>query len=244
MHEPRALRLALALWCQAAAIMAYHIGDVQNALCFANQTAIQCGENVVACGENHVEFTGDSEVILASELVADRVYLISYRIFIEENNATHLDHVNLHSCPIGVFCTPFVQNTPSLSTQSPEQQPRLVKSSEPGLLMAEVGSSLSLSAGQYTVIVHARWNTLSGVKMDMVSGMHASHVDVSPTLQAVRTEGLCLFSCYALICPHVGVCATWSARSRSNPRLGLHRARCCKLHHRASRPRLLLSRQA
>ena len=86
-------------------------------------------------------------------------------------------HSNLHSCLAEVgFCTPFVSNTPGLSTHSPA----LVDNFQPDQSRGETWMNLTfretlqLDAASYTIIAHARYFTIEAgalVKYDMAQAV-------------------------------------------------------------------------
>ena len=86
-----------------------------------------------------------------------------------------LPHVNFHSCERRVgFCTPFIANTPGLSTHSVAQTAVLSDQH------VTLNLTLSLSAGDYTVIAHSRWFDTSGLQHDMARATFARVVDPPP----------------------------------------------------------------
>ena len=72
------------------------------------------------------------------------------------NNKHHIPHANIHSCLTSIEgdCTPFVSNTPELSTHSSALKSNFTGTEE---LEETFRSTFSLSAGSYTMIAHGRF---------------------------------------------------------------------------------------
>ena len=84
----------------------------------------------------------------------------------------HVVHTNLHSCLVNAgACTPFVKNTPGLSTHTPEKYTNLTATAG-GSMSAEITTTdFSLAEGRYTVIAHVRWYATDGTKFDAAIGV-------------------------------------------------------------------------
>jgi len=75
---------------------------------------------------------------------------------IVDDGQWHIPHANIHSCRAEVGpCTPFVEDTPRLSTHTPENKANL---SGNGTLA--LAADVNLLPGKYTVIVHFRFQVL------------------------------------------------------------------------------------
>ncbi|GAB5036729.1 Hypothetical protein NocV09_04700210 [Nannochloropsis oceanica] len=70
--------------------------------------------------------------------------------------AHEIYHANVHSCVATVgFCSPFISNTPGLSTHSPEKRLNLTPiPSKPGWSTALIPNVVRLDPGTYTIIAH------------------------------------------------------------------------------------------
>ena len=105
----------------------------------------------------------------------------------------HIVHTNLHSCYSNAgACTPFVKNTPGLSTHTPEKQVNLTGSGT-GMYGSVSTTGFGLEPGRYNVIAHVRWYGADGSKYDAAMGSY-SVVDVAkndgapPTSTATDTS--------------------------------------------------------
>ena len=102
---------------------------------------------------------------LPATLTADTEYKIQYTMKIPSNRMPlpNIPHANVHSCVRSVgFCTPFVSNTPGLSTHSAALKATMSSAND-----VTLESNVKLSAEQYTIIIHGRWFDAAGVKHDM-----------------------------------------------------------------------------
>lgn len=97
------------------------------------------------------------------------------------SGVVEISHGNLHACVSRIgFCTPFVANTPELSTHSPALTGNL--SSVPGETHEEIvfNSSVVYDEGTYTVIAHGRvYTNNNAYKYDIA---RAITVTVTPAL--------------------------------------------------------------
>ena len=125
-------------------------------------------------------------------------------------------HFNLHSCNDNVgLCTPFVKNTPGLSTHS------AVKT---GTLSVDgVGhfvSDVSLDQGVYTVIAHARWFDVHGLKHDMARARKI-------VVQTVHTSDFwtTMYAAIVSLCFVAALCAFVLMRHRHKRKKLAHRLR-------------------
>jgi len=104
---------------------------------------------------------------LPAELIADTDNPTQYRFTIDVSkfNVTaviakgapwHIPHSNIHSCPADKgACTPFVKNTPGLSTHTAAMLGNLTSD---GIHISEsFHTSVKLSANRYTIIAHTRF---------------------------------------------------------------------------------------
>ena len=116
--------------------------------------------------------------LLPSSLWSGQQYSVHYRMLVPSSRSptSLIPHANVHSCVRSVgFCTPFVSNTPGLSTHSVALQGNLSASSALSNSL-ELTSEVKLSPDQYTIIIHGRWFDDAGRKHDMA---RATYVDVS-----------------------------------------------------------------
>ena len=157
--SPRRSSRALCWLVSLSLAAAYHIGDEENAMCWVTLEAPVAGcptNQFVDCGASTLKFDATSDALLTSGSLHDIGYTIMFRLQIAADNLPPdriVNHVNLHSCMANIgFCTPFVANSPGLSTHSVAQQVPLDANNT-----VDVLATLLLEAGSYTIIAHARW---------------------------------------------------------------------------------------
>jgi len=146
------------------------------------------GEDVTLCwatpinGSSAREDCSGAEVVYEdpppSGMVQGDAYEVSYQMLvpIPRSPTPTIPHANIHSCERNVgFCTPFVANTPGLSTHSTALTGTLttVGTTESTSFTSEV----QLDAGQYTIIAHCRWYDTSGAQHNMARAVMR---DVAP----------------------------------------------------------------
>jgi hypothetical protein len=86
-------------------------------------------------------------------------------------------HLNIHTCSRVVgFCTPFLEETPGLVTQSPalmgllgpsESIPILERNASLSYVAVRAVSDLALPVGDYTLIAHAWWVDETGMRHEV-----------------------------------------------------------------------------
>lgn len=121
----------------------------------------------------------------------------------ETDSGVHYEipHSNLHSCLTHVgFCTPFVSNTPALSTHSTA----LVDNFRPDSSRSDgdwvnctFTGSLSLNAASYTIITHVRFFTSEGgvtIQADLAQGLVRTVYQTADVCQPghYASEGECI----------------------------------------------------
>merc|ERR1712195_241030 len=89
---------------------------------------------------------------------------------IVENGYAMLPHVNIHSCNADAgACTPFVKNTPGLSTHTAAIKRNLTTTHTPGRWSMDETLNVNLPKGSYMMIAHVRFFTSQG-KWDVAYG--------------------------------------------------------------------------
>jgi len=174
-------------------MLLFGLGRVDSCLAAASLLrallAYDLGQDITLCWRSNVSEPGSTiredcrgaEIVVGRESLADPLmeqveYHVAYEITIPVALGVQheLPHCNVHSCLRRVgFCTPFVKNSPGLSTHSPELSDVVLDSSGRGRAV----SALSLGAGEYTIIAHVRWFDSDGIKHDMA---RAAVRDVEP----------------------------------------------------------------
>ena len=135
----------------------------QVTLCWA--TDVNAGTPAVREDCQGASMNFDNLDALPSTLTADTEYPIKYTMKVPSGRMplAAIPHANVHSCVRSVgFCTPFVSNTPGLSTHSAALKGTISATND-----VKLESLIKLSAEQYTIIVHGRWFDAAGVKHDM-----------------------------------------------------------------------------
>jgi len=91
-----------------------------------------------------------------------------------------LPHVNIHSClsKIGA-CTPFIKNTPGLSTHTEAVKRDITTTTTPGRWSLSEKMQVTLDAGSYMAIAHVRFFTSAG-KYDVAYGLPRTVQPVPP----------------------------------------------------------------
>lgn len=90
-------------------------------------------------------------------------------------NKNYVPHANIHSCVANVgACTPFVSNTPGLSTHTAAAKGNLTKGTD-GVFKATFNAKVNLKNDQYTIIAHTRLLVEDGMakpsKIDVAIGV-------------------------------------------------------------------------
>ena len=99
-----------------------------------------------------------------------------------------ITHFNLHSCFADVgLCTPFVENTPGLSTHNPVLTGTLDADGD-----ATFEQDLILDEGLFTVIAHARWIDSSGLQRDMARARSVNVEASTDECATVRRVSACV----------------------------------------------------
>mmetsp|Transcript_12883 Transcript_12883/g.31299 ORF Transcript_12883/g.31299 Transcript_12883/m.31299 type:complete len:902 (+) Transcript_12883:88-2793(+) len=150
-----------------SASLGYDVGD-DITLCWHTDmtTMVRTRED---CGTAYTSFTFNWPEILYSSTeynVGFKAYIPNPELSTYDVNDVpyHIPHANIHSCVRSVgFCTPFVSNTPGLSTHSPTVFGNVSETTKIG----EFSSAVELEPLQYTIIAHIRWYDTSGNKHDM-----------------------------------------------------------------------------
>ena len=173
------MRTVALLLLAAHAVTAYELGE-DTTLCWVTVTSAQSSTDSCAgySGPRQIDCNGSSiEMSFATPVETDGLrvttpleslvpHMIDCTVRVADPSQVanlSIAHFNLHSCNDNVgLCTPFIKDTPGLSTHS------AVKT---GTLSADgVGqfvSDVSLDEGVYTVIAHARWFDAHGLQHDM-----------------------------------------------------------------------------
>jgi len=152
------------------------------------------------CGGAYVEFTFS----WPDPVYEEDPHQVTYFMYVPASRqpVTEIPHTNIHSCLRKVgFCTPFVANTPTLATHSPEVTGNFT---EDGYFY--VTNEVTLEAAQYTLISHGRWYDVSGLKHDMSRAVLKDFVPqpepVHPAVYAVIVLGsviglsiICVIAC-------------------------------------------------
>eukprot|EP00307_Rebecca_sp_RCC1486_P000185 CAMPEP_0119412484 /NCGR_PEP_ID=MMETSP1335-20130426/4907_1 /TAXON_ID=259385 /ORGANISM="Chrysoculter rhomboideus, Strain RCC1486" /LENGTH=959 /DNA_ID=CAMNT_0007437225 /DNA_START=56 /DNA_END=2935 /DNA_ORIENTATION=+ len=164
-HFPTLLLAGMLLLARSS--LGYDVGD-DVTLCWKTDmtTRIRVRED---CGAAHTTFTFDWPDVLYSSTE----YPVTFDAYIPSDNLAlstvgeadyHIPHANIHSCVRSVgFCTPFVANTPGLSTHSPTVYGNVSADTR----IATFSSAVELEPLQYTIIAHIRWFDTNGDKHDM-----------------------------------------------------------------------------
>ena len=161
----------------AHAVAAYELGE-DVTLCWVTITSSQETSCAEYLGPRQIDCNGSSiEMSFASPVETDGLRvtkpldaLIPHTLNCAVHVATpalvanlSIAHFNLHSCTDHVgLCTPFVKQSPDLSTHSAVQTGVFSTGGD-----AQFVQDLSLDEGIYTVIAHARWFDIHGVKHDV-----------------------------------------------------------------------------
>jgi len=190
-HAARAaFALLLAVCLLAPAALAYDLGD-DVTLCWATYAndggvPITVREN---CGDSYTEFTYTPFTSGSETLYSSTEYQVTFEAKIGERfdqirptasggTLYSFPHANIHSCLRSrvTFCTPFVSNTPELSTHS-GSVPRDV---DPETNVAQFLSPVVLPPAEYTVIAHTRWYDVNGTKHDMARALFLNFEKPAP----------------------------------------------------------------
>ena len=222
---------ALAIVLLAHAITAYELGE-DTTLCWVTVTSAQASDSCAGySGPRQTDCNGSSiEMSFATPVVTDGLrvttpleslvpHMIDCTVRVANPSRVSnlsIAHFNLHSCNDNVgLCTPFVKNTPGLSTHS------AVKT---GTLGADgVGhfvSDVSLDQGVYTVIAHARWFDQHGLKHDMARARKI-------VVQTVHTSDFwtTMYAAVVSLCFVAALCAFVLMRHRHKRKKLAHRLR-------------------
>lgn len=109
------------------------------------------------------------ETYLPNDLVADTEYKVGYTFRIntsvfpvltkfKKGNSWMVPHSNVHSCIRSRgACTPFVSNTPGLSTHTPELRGNGTFVSGGDVLLETFDTTVTLPEDEYTIILHGRF---------------------------------------------------------------------------------------
>merc|ERR1712070_800193 len=88
-------------------------------------------------------------------------------------------HVNIHSCVSSIgACTPFIKNTPGLSTHTGAVKRNITETSTAGRWTMEETIDVTLDKGSYMMIGHVRFFTSAG-KHDVAFGLPTQVEDSS-----------------------------------------------------------------
>jgi len=133
-----------------------------------------------------------------------------------------IPHSNLHSCPSDKgACTPFVGNTPGLSTHTPSSLGNL---SVDGVYVSEIfDANVKLSADRYTIIAHNRFYVPDPeqsdeqecypnckIKYDAAAGVLKEVVEAAGAPSTDAYVGTGIVGCVML---GIALAAAWGARS-------------------------------
>lgn len=108
-------------------------------------------------------------------------YEVAWKILVNEDEMpiirkgddNHIPHANIHSClRSGGACTPFVSNSPGLSTHTPALKSDITVVD--GIQQQTFTTNVELETKQYTIIAHTRFFTPSTIE-----GLPPSKIDVA-----------------------------------------------------------------
>jgi len=151
------------------------------------------GEDVTLCwvtpvnGSAAREDCSGAEVIYEvpppADMMQGSTYEVRYQMVVPSTRSPTgtIPHANIHSCDRNVgFCTPFVANTPGLSTHSAALQGTLTSHGTDET--TTFASQVLLDAGQYTIIAHCRWYDTNGAQHNMARAVMR---DVAPPVNVL-----------------------------------------------------------
>lgn len=198
--------MALVVWVHS--VEAYELG-ADTPICWATLDSSSEPQRE-DCNGTDVRFLSGLETFIGSQLYVSTYYefLIEARIppsrgavvrnYAEDKNERYrgdfdVSHGNVHMCLDSVgFCTPFVQNTPGLSTHSAEARCLLNANGT-----CTLSSRMQFDALQtYTAIAHVRWYDAAGVKHDIARARLA--VAIVPAPETAAQAEARLSQCHAL----------------------------------------------
>ena len=117
-------------------------------------------------------------------------YRVSYSLTVDPNEYTvvhqgsHVPHSNIHSCITETgACTPFVANTPGLSTHTQAQKGSLDSAGQ-----ITFSTDVELVAGRYTVIAHSRFFVNNSLDASLPKTKYDLAIGTSRTVVRVREK--------------------------------------------------------
>ena len=117
-------------------------------------------------------------------------YRVSYSLTVDPNEYTvvhqgsHVPHSNIHSCIAETgACTPFVANTPGLSTHTQAQKGSLDSAGQ-----ITFSTDVELVAGRYTVIAHSRFFVNNSLDASLPKTKYDLAIGTSRTVVRVREK--------------------------------------------------------
>jgi hypothetical protein len=144
---------------------------------------------------------------LLGELESDTEYVTDYALVVDESQfpitaheGKDIPHANIHSCNRGLgACTPFVNNTPGLSTHTEALSVVQATLASNGISTIEFSSTVKLEANRYNVIYHGRFFTATNAglaKYDVAIGFpvdvvpRQSEIPASAKVAAAASSGI------------------------------------------------------